>query len=98
MTLVEFIYYILEDYLIFRILDHAYNLCDNIERHYSKLYNGTNNLNIDQVTKLSDTCYFMPSTNTKASVYTIYIQIDLCNCYVGYTGAFCKHQAFLYKF
>ncbi|KAL5246177.1 hypothetical protein ACI65C_013585 [Semiaphis heraclei] len=96
-ALVEFICYVWEDYLILRILDHAHNRRDNIQRNYAKLCSRTLNFNIDQVTLISETCYSVPSSNTENSVYTIDIQIGVCDCYVGYTGAFCKHQAFLHK-
>ncbi|CAI6369766.1 unnamed protein product [Macrosiphum euphorbiae] len=97
-ALVEFICYVWEDYLILRILDHAHNRRDNIQRNYTKLCSRTSNFNIDQVTKISETCYSVPSSDTENSaVYTIDIQIGVCDCYVGFTGAFCKHQAFLHK-
>ncbi|KAL4127156.1 hypothetical protein QTP88_011354 [Uroleucon formosanum] len=83
LALVEFICNVWEDYLILRILDHAHNRRDNFQRNYSKLF---------------DTCYSVPSTNNVNSVYTIDIQICVCDCYVGYIGAFCKHQAFLHKY
>eukprot|EP00102_Acyrthosiphon_pisum_P018293 XP_008189990.1 PREDICTED: uncharacterized protein LOC103311926 [Acyrthosiphon pisum] len=97
-ALVEFICYVWEDYLILRILDHAHNRRDNIQRNYTKLCSRTLNFSIDQVTLISETCYSVPSSDTENSaVYTVDTKIGVCNCYVGYTGAFCKHQAFLHK-
>lgn len=97
-ALVEFICRVWEDYLILRILDHAHNRRDNIQRNYRKLCSRLPNLNTNQVTKISDTCYSVPSTNNVNIVYTIDVQIGVCDCYVGYIGAFCKHQAFLHKY
>lgn len=96
-ALVEFICYVWEEYLILRILDHAHNRRDNIQRNYNKLCSRTSNFNINQITTISETCYSVPSSKSENSVYTIDIQIGVCNCYVGFTGAFCKHQAFLQK-
>uniref|UniRef100_A0A2S2PJJ0 SWIM-type domain-containing protein n=1 Tax=Schizaphis graminum TaxID=13262 RepID=A0A2S2PJJ0_SCHGA len=97
-ALIEFICYVWEEYLILRILDHAHNRRDNIQRNYNKLCSQTSNFNIDQVTVISETCYSVPSSKTENSVYTIDIEIGVCDCYVGFTGAFCKHQAFLHKY
>ncbi|KAF0717059.1 SWIM-type domain-containing protein [Aphis craccivora] len=96
-ALVEFICYVWEEYLILRILDHAHNRRDNIQRNYNKLCSRTSNFNINQITTISETCYSVPSSKSENSVYTIDIQIGVCNCYVGFKGAFCKHQAFLQK-
>ncbi|KAF0706595.1 SWIM-type domain-containing protein [Aphis craccivora] len=38
-----------------------------------------------------ETCYSVLSSKSENSVYTVDIQIGVCNCYVGFTGAFCKH-------
>jgi len=96
-ALVEFICFVWEDYFILRILDHAHNRRDNLQRNYAKLCSRPLNFNIEQVTLISETCYSVPSSNTENSVYTVDIQIGVCDCYIGYTGAFCKHQAFLHK-
>lgn len=96
-ALVEFICQVWEEYLVLRILDHAHNRCDNIQRNFSKLCSRSISINIDEIIKISDTCYTVPSTSTADSVYTIDVQCGVCNCYVGYIGAFCKHQAFLHK-
>jgi len=90
-ALVEFICYVWEEYLILKILDHAHNRRDNIQQNNNNICTRTSNFNINQITTISETCYSVPSSKSENSVYTVDIQIGVCNCYVGFTGAFCKH-------
>lgn len=64
-------------------------------------------INIDEIIKISDTCYIIPTISMANLIYTIYVQCVVYNYYVGafyilhfiisYIGAFCKHQVFLHK-
>ena len=52
----------------------------------------------DKVTKISETLYRVQSKSQEDTTYFVDTTLSLCNCFVGKTGAPCKHQHAVVKY
>ena len=60
---------------------------------YSELMKKCAEVNQDQVMKIDDNTYLVPSKTSPDALYRVSVDLGVCECYSGTQEAFCKHQA-----
>jgi len=97
-ALVEFCVNVFEKYLCSRLLNFANNRrATSVSIYEGLLKKTTEEFRIENIIKLDDENYQVPSSQDPTTLYTVNIRIGLCECLFGRNGAFCKHQAILHQ-
>lgn len=92
----HFICNVWEQYFEARILSHAYNRVASHRLAFEKLLKRLPKEAATSVVPLGENVYQVPSA-TESKTYEVYGELGTCTCPNGMQGAFCKHQALIYK-
>ena len=96
MQLLDFILTRFEAYYERRFIDVANN---RLDMTLSKRFLPTScNIEQDNITKMSETLYRVQSESKEDTTYFVDTTLSLCTCFVGKTGAPCKHQHAVVKY
>lgn len=96
-ALVDFIVNVGENYFTLRLLDHAHDRHSESHRLYTKLCSRMVLAQKDDIKKVNDCIYSIPSKSDPNIVYLINTELGVCSCKIGCAGAFCKHQAWIHE-
>ncbi|XP_072050227.1 uncharacterized protein [Amphiura filiformis] len=94
--LADFVSKHLQDYYQRRILDVANGRLDNVITSKHMLNPGS--ISKKDITQITPTDFTVVSESHPETVYSVNTVVGRCSCYVGRTGAPCKHQAAVVKF
>jgi hypothetical protein len=96
-ALVEFCGSIWNQYFVGRLLNFAHGRRAAPLLGFEALCRKMKDANLEKIRQISDSTYTVPSATQVDVEYTIDIDLGVCSCHVGCSGAFCKHQAALHK-
>jgi hypothetical protein len=96
-ALVDFIISVGEEYFKLRTLNHAHCCHSESYRLYSRLCSKIYDLNINDVKKIYEFTYELPSMSEENVYYSLNIENGICTCKIDRTGSFCKHQTWIHK-
>lgn len=84
-------------YFVGRLLNFAHGRRAAPLLGYEAMCRKMKDVDLSKIRQISDLTYAVPSATQVGVEYTIEIDLGICTCPVGCSGAFCKHQAALHK-
>lgn len=93
-ALSDFIVNVWENFLSLKLLEFANGRRNSVL--WSRL-NKTYDVPFDECIQISTTLFSLPSLSKQNIMYEVNCDVGYCTCQRGRTGAFCKHQCFLFR-
>lgn len=93
-ALTDFILNVYENFLCLKLLEFANGRRNSM---LSSRLNKTYNVPFEECVQISPQLFLLPSSCKENIMYEVNVNVGYCTCQRGRTGAFCKHQSFLFR-